>query len=276
MRMGRAETLKSILRADRESFFLIAGPCVIESRDLIFEVAEHLLEITSTLEIPFIFKSSYKKANRSSADSFTGIGDEKALKALAEVRDQLDVPVITDVHSPAEAVMAAEYADVLQIPAFLCRQTELLQAAAGTGRIINVKKGQFLSPEAMRFAAEKILCSGNSDIMLTERGVTFGYHELLVDMRSIAIMKALGYPVVLDCTHANQQPNQPAGKTGGRPEFVELLARSGIAAGADGLFIETHPTPQEALSDAANMLPLSDMESLLRVCKRIFAALQEQ
>lgn len=271
----RGKILQKIQDPNRNSFFLIAGPCVVESKEMIFQVADTLKGLTSSLGIPFIFKSSYKKANRSSVNSFTGIGDEKALKALAEVSEQLDVPIITDVHSPEEAVMAAEYVDILQIPAFLCRQTELLRGAAYTGRMINVKKGQFLSPEAMKFAAEKILDSGNSKILLTERGVTFGYHELIVDMRSIAIMKDLGYPVILDCTHANQQPNQPAGKTGGRPEFVELLAKSGIAAGADGLFIETHPQPEMALSDAANMLPLSQMENLLRRCKKIFSAVHD-
>jgi len=259
---------------NQDGFFLIAGPCVVESKELIFQVGKSLKEWTEELEIPFVFKSSYKKANRSRIDSFTGIGDEKALEALGELRETLKVPVTTDVHSPEEAVMAADYVDILQIPAFLCRQTELLQAAAQTGKVVNVKKGQFMSPEAMQYVAEKVVESGNKRVLLTERGVSFGYHELLVDMRSIPIMQDLGYPVVLDCTHANQQPNQPAGVTGGRPQYVELLARSGIAAGVDGLFIETHPDPAKALSDGANMLPLSEMRKLLQVCKRISEAVQ--
>lgn len=261
---------------NQDGFFLIAGPCVVESRELIMEVGMILKELTDELGIPFIFKSSYKKANRSRIDSFTGIGDQKALEALGELRETLKVPVTTDVHSPEEAVMAAEYVDILQIPAFLCRQTELLQAAAGTGKVVNVKKGQFMSPAAMQHVAEKIIESGNEKVLLTERGVSFGYHELLVDMRSIPIMQDLGYPVVLDCTHANQQPNQPAGVTGGRPQYVDLLARSGIAAGVDGLFIETHPDPGKALSDGANMLPLSEMQNLLRVCKRISEAIHPE
>ena len=263
MRMGRAETLERVLRTDRESFFLIAGPCVIESRDLIFEVAEHLLEITSILEIPFIFKSSYKKANRSSVDSFTGIGDEKALKALAEVRDQLDVPVITDVHSPAEAVMAAEYADVLQIPAFLCRQTDLLLAAGRTPAAVNVKKGQFLAPWDMVHVAEKIASTGNRRILLTERGVSFGYNTLVTDMRGLPIMAQTGWPVVMDATHAVQQPGGQGGSSGGQREFAPVLARAAVAVGVASVFIETHEDPDNAPSDGPNMIHLDQMPDLI-------------
>lgn len=253
--------------------FLLAGPCVVESRDLVFEVAGRIQEMTHTLGIPFVFKSSYKKANRSSLTSFTGIGDDRALEILAEVKSTLELPVVTDVHSPDEALRAGEVVDVLQIPAFLCRQTELLQAAARTGRIVNIKKGQFMSPESMKFAVDKVVQSGNPSPMVTERGVTFGYHELLVDFRAIPVMQQFGYPVILDCTHSNQQPNQPSGTTGGRPQFIGTMARAGVAVGVDGLFIETHPQPSRALSDGANMLPLDELEPLLEQLMRIRAAL---
>jgi 2-dehydro-3-deoxyphosphooctonate aldolase (KDO 8-P synthase) len=244
-------------------FFLLAGPCVVENRDLVMTTAEHLKAVSDSLGIPFVFKASYRKANRSRADSFAGIGDEKALKILAEVHRELEVPVVTDIHSAEEAVMAAEYVDVLQIPAFLCRQTDILQAAAETGKTVSVKKGQFLSPGAMKFAVEKVRGSGNDKVMITERGTTFGYHDLVVDFRGIPEMQLLDVPVVLDITHSLQEPNQAAGITGGRPEMIETIARAGIAVGVDGLFLETHPDPSNALSDGANMLPLDQVEGLL-------------
>lgn len=273
--MVNHELQKLVFKEDRSNFFLLAGPCVVESEELVFEVARQIKEIAMKLDIDFVFKSSYKKANRSSLDSFTGIGDERALEILGEVKSRFGIPVITDVHSPKEAEMAGKVVDVLQIPAFLCRQTELLQAAADTGCIVNIKKGQFMSPEAMRFALDKVVQSGNDFPMVTERGVTFGYHELLVDIRAIPIMKQFGYPVVLDCTHANQQPNQVSGTTSGRPQFIDTLARAGVAVGVDGLFIETHPEPAQALSDGANMLPLHELEGLLRRLVKIRSALTE-
>lgn len=244
-------------------FFLMAGPCVIEDMDSPLLIAERLAEITYELDIPFIFKASYRKANRSRWDSFTGIGDEKALKVLETVRRRVGVPVVTDIHSPEEAAMAAEVADVLQIPAFLCRQTDLLEAAAKTGKAINIKKGQFLSGESMGFAVDKVRHVGNDRIMLTERGSMFGYQDLVVDFRNIPIMQRFGVPVVLDVTHSLQQPNQSSGVTGGQPEMIAMLAKAGIAAGADGLFMETHPDPANAKSDGANMLPLNQVEPLL-------------
>ncbi len=245
------------------SFFLLAGPCVVESRDNLFMIAEKALKITSILQIPYIFKASYRKANRSRGDSFAGIGDEKALELLAEVRNYFKIPVVTDIHAANEAALAAQYVDVLQIPAFLCRQTDLLIAAAHTGKVVNIKKGQFLSPEAMKFAADKVRAEGNEKVMLTDRGTQFGYHDLIVDMRSIPVMKQTGCPVILDITHSLQQPNQSSGVTGGRPELINTLARAGIAAGADGIFLETHPDPSSALSDGANMLHLDFLEKLL-------------
>ena len=247
-----------------EMFFLIAGPCVVESKELLFEVAETVLRITDRLRIPFIFKSSYRKANRSSKSSFSGIGDIKALEYLQEVREHFKIPVLTDIHTEDEAAIAAAYVDVLQIPAFLCRQTSLLEAAANTGKLVNIKKGQFMGPEAMKFAVDKVIAQNPSTtVWLTERGTTFGYQDLIVDMRSIPIMKDIGVPVVLDVTHSLQQPNQASGITGGRPKMINTIACAGIAAGADGLFIETHPNPAVAKSDGANMLALDQMETLL-------------
>ena len=228
------------------------------------DIAEECVKITSELGIPYVFKGSYRKANRSRIDSFTGIGDEKALKILAKVRETFGVPVVTDIHTAGEAAMAAEYVDVLQIPAFLCRQTDLLVAAAETGRAVNIKKGQFLSPEAMRFALQKVRDAGNDNVALTERGVTFGYQDLVVDYRGIPEMQRFGAPVILDVTHSLQQPNQAAGVTGGRPDLIETIARAGVAVGVDGLFMETHRNPSVAKSDGANMLPLAELPQLLR------------
>ena len=228
------------------------------------DIAEQCVKITSELGIPYVFKGSYRKANRSRIDSFTGIGDEKALKILAKVRETFGVPVVTDIHTAGEAAMAAEYVDVLQIPAFLCRQTDLLVAAAETGKAVNIKKGQFLSPEAMGFALQKVRDAGNDNVALTERGVTFGYQDLVVDYRGIPEMQKFGAPVILDVTHSLQQPNQAAGVTGGRPDLIDTIARAGIAVGVDGIFIETHQNPSVAKSDGANMLPLAQLPQLLR------------
>ncbi len=252
-----------------ENFFLLAGPCVVESRDVLFKTAETLVSVCDELKIPLVFKSSYTKANRSSVGSFTGIGNEEALNLLAEVKTAFNIPLVTDIHTEADAEMAANYVDVLQIPAFLCRQTSLLLAAAKTGKVVNIKKGQFLSPEAMQFALQKVQSQGNEQVMLTERGTTFGYQDLIVDFRGIPVMKQFGKPVVMDCTHALQQPNQPSGVTGGKPELIETIAKCAIAAGADGLFIETHPDPSKALSDGANMLPLHDIRELLQKLIRV-------
>ena len=255
--------IEKLKHTDSGNFFLIAGPCAIEGEEMALEIAEHVLGICDRLRIPFIFKGSYRKANRSRIDSFTGIGDEKALRILQKVGRVFDIPVTTDIHSDEEAAMAAEYVDVLQIPAFLCRQTSLLQAAAATGKVVNIKKGQFLSAESMIFAKDKVSDSGNDKIWLTERGTTFGYQDLVVDFRGIPVMQSFGVPVVLDCTHSLQQPNQAAGVTGGKPALIETIARCGIATGVDGLFIETHPNPAIAKSDGANMLPLDKLEDLL-------------
>ena len=269
--MERKEILSRIpnLRhVDSGMFFLMAGPCVVENESMLREVAETACRITERLKIPYIFKASYRKANRSRLDSFSGIGDEKALKLLAGIRREFGVPVVTDIHNPEEAAVAAEYVDVLQIPAFLCRQTDLLVAAARTGKVINIKKGQFLAPEAMAFAAGKIVEAGNPNVMLTDRGTTFGYYDLIVDMRAIPTMQRLGYPVVTDITHSLQQPNQSSGVTGGQPEMIETIARASVAAGVDGLFLETHPDPSVAKSDGANMLRLDLLEGLLeRLCR---------
>lgn len=243
---------------------MMAGPCVIEDETSPMHIAEALVETTYRLGIPYIFKASYRKANRSRLDSFTGIGDEKALKVLGKIRDTFGIPVVTDIHTVEEASMAAEYTDVLQIPAFLCRQTDLLVAAAKTRKVVNIKKGQFLSGESMGFAVEKVKLSGNDKVMLTERGSMFGYQDLVVDYRNIPIMQGFGVPVVLDVTHSLQQPNQTSGVTGGKPEMIGVIAKAGIAAGADGIFMETHPDPAHALSDGANMLPLDKVEGLLK------------
>jgi len=268
-RMNVLQGLPWIKDLDSGQFFLLAGPCVVESETLCFDVAGKVKEITTAFRIPYVFKASYRKANRSRLDSFQGIGDEKALEILAKVREKLHVPVITDIHSIPEAEMAAKYVDILQIPAFLCRQTDLLVAAALTGKIVNIKKGQFLAPESMRFAAQKVVDSGNSKVILTERGTMFGYQDLIVDFRGIAEMQKTGFPVVVDITHSLQQPNQSSGVSGGKPELIETIARAGIATGADGIFCETHPDPSRALSDGANMLHLSRLESLLEHLVRI-------
>ena len=255
------------------NFFLIAGPCVVENETMPLDIARKIMAITDKLKIPYIFKASYSKANRSRLDSFTGIGDLKGLEVIKNVRDELNIPVLTDVHRPEEARLAAEFVDILQIPAFLCRQTDLLVAAAKTGKVINIKKGQFLSPEAMKYAVQKVLDSGNNRIMLTERGTTFGYQDLVVDYRGIPAMQNLGVPVILDCTHSLQRPNQSAGVTGGQPELIETIAKAGVAVGIDGLFIETHPDTANALSDGANMLPLDLLQDLLEKLVRIREAL---
>ncbi|GHT63722.1 2-dehydro-3-deoxyphosphooctonate aldolase [Bacteroidia bacterium] len=260
------------LRTDN-SFFLIAGPCIIENEWMAMDIAGKIVEITQKLNIPYVFKGSYKKANRSKVDSFTGIGDEKALKILKKVRDTFQVPVLTDIHETTDAAMAAGFVDVLQIPAFLCRQTDLLVAAAKTGLIVNVKKGQFLSPAAMQFAVQKIIDSGNDQVILTERGTTFGYTDLVVDFRGIPEMQRFGYPVVMDVTHSLQQPNQAGGVSGGLPQLIGTIAKAAVAVGVDGLFIETHPEPAKALSDGANMLRLDLLQSLLEKLIRIREAI---
>ena len=257
-------SIENIRHTDSGMFFLLAGPCVVEGEQLLMTVAETMCELCDRYQIPYVFKASYRKANRSRSDSFTGIGDIQALKLLAKVREEFKVPVVTDIHNAEEAQMAAEYVDILQIPAFLCRQTDMLQAAARTGRVVNIKKGQFLSPEAMRFAADKVAAEGNNKVMLTDRGTTFGYTDLIVDMRSIPLMQTTGYPVIVDITHSLQQLNQSSGVTGGQPQMIETIARASIAAGCDGLFIETHPDPSQAKSDGANMLKLDKMERLLK------------
>lgn len=248
---------------DENNFFLIAGPCVVESEEVITEIAEKVSILCKNLGIPYIFKASYRKANRTSGDSFTGIGDEAALSLVKKTGKKYAIPTTSDIHAHDEAPVAAKYIDILQIPAFLCRQTDLLIAAGKTGKIINVKKGQFLNGDAMKFAIEKIHNTGNNKVMLTERGTTFGYQDLVVDFRNIPIMKTLKVPVVMDCTHSLQQPNQSTGITGGNPQLIETIAKAGIAAGADGLFIETHPNPSVAKSDGATMLRLDLLEPLL-------------
>lgn len=261
---------------DPQQFFLIAGPCVVENEELLFTVAERVAEICKQLGIPYIFKSSYRKANRTSTKSFTGIGDEDALQLLFKTGDHFALPVTSDIHAHEEAAIAANYVDILQIPAFLCRQTDLLQAAAETGKIVNVKKGQFLSGASMKFAADKIRAAGNEKVMLTERGNSFGYTDLVVDYRNIPIMQENKVPVIMDCTHSLQQPNQPGGVTGGNPAMIGTIAKAAIAAGADGIFIETHPHPAKALSDGANMLALDKIENLLQQLVRIRKAMVEK
>lgn len=248
---------------ESNNFFLLAGPCVVEDESSPYEIAAELKQLCDKYEIPFVFKASYRKANRSKSSSFTGIGDEKALEVLAGIRQKYSVPVVSDIHSESEAKLAAQYIDILQIPAFLCRQSELLYAAGETGKVVNIKKGQFSSAETMHFAVEKVRETGNNLVMLTERGTTFGYTDLIVDFRNIPVMQQAKVPVVLDVTHSLQQPNQPAGVTGGRPDLIPLMARLGIASGSDGLFMETHPEPSKAKSDGANMLKLELMDKLL-------------
>jgi 2-dehydro-3-deoxyphosphooctonate aldolase (KDO 8-P synthase) len=254
---------------DEKNFFLIAGPCVVESEELVLEVAEKVSGLCKTLGIPYIFKASYRKANRTSGNSFSGIGDKTALEIVKKTGQQFHLPATSDIHAHDEAAIAAKYVDVLQIPAFLCRQTDLLLAAAETNKIVNVKKGQFLSGEAMKFAVDKIRSAGNEKVILTERGTTFGYQDLVVDYRNIPLMQAHGVPVVMDCTHSLQQPNQTSGVTGGNPQMIGTIAKAAIAAGADGLFIETHPNPAIAKSDGANMLRLDLLENLLQQLVKI-------
>lgn len=258
------------------NFFLLAGPCVVESEEVVMRTAEELVRVCSDFDVPLVFKGSYRKANRSRLDSFTGIGDIPALEILAKVRDRFGVPVVTDIHESAEAAMAADYVDMLQIPAFLCRQTDLLVAAAKTGRYVNIKKGQFLAPESMRFAMEKVREAGGEEIAVTDRGTMFGYQDLVVDFRSVPEMhEACGCPVIMDITHSLQQPNAAGGVTGGQPRLIETLGRAAIATGADGIFIETHPDPAQAKSDGANMLPLSQARTLINHLTIIRKAINE-
>lgn len=261
------------LKDNSNNFFLMAGPCVIENEQMPFEICEKLKEICERLDIDLIFKASYRKANRSKIDSFSGIGDEKALKILGEIRKKYSLPVVTDIHSAEEAEIAAEYVDILQIPAFLCRQTDLLLAAAKTNKIINIKKGQFLSAQSMKHVADKVLSVGNEKIILTDRGTMFGYQDLIVDFRSIPIMQSFNYPVVMDITHSLQQPNQSEGVSGGMPQMISTIAKAAIAVGANGIFMETHPNPSQALSDGKNMLALDQVESLLEKLIKIKKAL---
>ena len=256
-------SIDKLKHTDRNNFFLMAGPCAIESEDMALRIAERIATITDKLSIPFIFKGSYRKANRSKGSSFTGIGDEKALKILEKVGKMFDVPTVTDIHESKEAAMAAAYVDVLQIPAFLCRQTDLLIAAAETSKVVNIKKGQFLSAGSMKFEVDKVKEAGNDRVILTDRGNTFGYQDLIVDYRGLPEMQDFGVPVVMDCTHSLQQPNQSSGVTGGKPALITTIAKAAIAVGADGLFIETHPDPANAKSDGANMLNLAELEELL-------------
>ncbi len=258
-----AITIPGLMYTESGNFLLIAGPCVVESEEIIFHTAEMIKRLSVKYSIPFIFKSSYRKANRSKGSSFTGIGDLKALKILSEVKNHFEVPVITDIHNPEEAALAAEYVDVLQIPAFLCRQSDLLSAAAKTGKCVNIKKGQFLSGSSMKFAVEKVRESGNNNIILTDRGNMFGYQDIVVDFRNIPVMQKIGVPVIMDITHSLQQPNQDEGVSGGKPEMIETIGKAAISVGADGIFIETHPDPAIAKSDGANMLKLEKLENLL-------------
>ena len=260
--------LPSINFKNSKNFFLISGPCAIEGEQMAMDIAGKIVEITNELEIPYIFKGSFKKANRSRLDSFSGIGNEKALNILKKVGETYKIPTITDIHVPEDAALAAKYVDVLQIPAFLFRQTDLLVAAANTGKVVSIKKGQFAGPEAMRFAVDKVTDSGNDNVWITERGTTFGYQDLVVDYRSIPIMKKYA-PVIMDITHSLQQPNQTSGVTGGKPELISTIGKAAIATGTDGLFIETHPNPSEAKSDGANMLPLDELKGLLEELLRV-------
>ena len=266
--------LPFIQHTDSGNFFLLSGPCVVEGEDMTYRIAEKIKDITDRLKIPFVFKASYRKANRTRNDSFTGIGDKPALKILEGVRQRFEVPIVTDIHESHEAAEAAAYVDILQIPAFLCRQTDLLVAAGKTGKFVNVKKGQFLSAEAMKFAVDKVRSTGNDHVMLTERGTMFGYQDLIVDYRSIAAMQLNKVPVIMDITHSLQQPNQASGVTGGRPDLIELVAKAAIAVGTDGLFLETHPDPANAKSDGANMLHLDHLEGMLQRLLRIREAIR--
>ncbi|MEZ4799611.1 MAG: 3-deoxy-8-phosphooctulonate synthase [Flavobacteriales bacterium] len=265
--------LPNLKHQESDNFFLIAGPCVVESEELVFEVAEKVKAITDRLEIPYIFKASYRKANRSRGDSFTGIGDEEGLKLIRKVGDHFGLPVTTDFHSAEEAALAAQYVDILQVPAFLCRQTDILIAAAQTGKVVNVKKGQFLSADSMVHAVNKIKDAGNNKVWLTERGTTFGYQDLVVDYRGLPVMQQFA-PTIMDCTHSLQQPNQSSGVTGGRPELIGTIAKAAVAVGVDGLFIETHPNPAVAKSDGANMLRLDLLEELLEKLVRVRKAVR--
>ena len=267
------QEVPNIKHLENDNFFLIAGPCVVESEELIFEVAEKVKAITDRLGIPYIFKASYRKANRSRGDSFTGIGDEKGLELIRKVGDHFNLPVTTDFHSAEEAALAAKYVDILQVPAFLCRQTDILIAAAETGKIVNVKKGQFLSADSMVHAVNKIQEAGNNKVWLTERGTTFGYQDLVVDYRGLPVMQKFA-PTIMDCTHSLQQPNQSSGVTGGKPELIETIAKAAVAVGVDGLFIETHPNPAVAKSDGANMLRLELLEELLVKLVRVRKAIR--
>ena len=254
--------IPQIKNADSGNFFIFAGPCVIEGEEMALHIAEHLVKVCDKLRIPLVFKGSYRKANRSRIDSFSGIGDEKALKILAKVSREFGVPTVTDFHSADEAAMAAQYVDVLQVPAFLCRQTDILVAAAKTGKVVNIKKGQFLAPESMVHAVRKVRDSGNDKVLITDRGTMFGYYDLVVDYRGIPVMQQEA-PVILDITHSLQQPNQSSGVTGGKPALIETIARAGVSIGVDGLFLETHFDPRNAKSDGANMLDLSFFEGLM-------------
>jgi len=269
-------SIKSFTIGDNNKLVLIAGPCVVENREMAFRTAERIQKIAAKYGHPFIFKASYKKANRTSGKSFMSIGMEKALAILGDIKRDLGVPILTDIHSESEAEVASEVADVLQIPAFLCRQTELLQAAGRTGKVVNIKKGQFMAPEDMKHQAKKIESTGNKKILLTERGVTFGYHNLIVDMRSLVIMKKLGYPVILDATHSVQLPAGEKGRSGGEPQFIFPIARAGTAIGIDGLFVETHPDPRKALSDPASQLKLDLLENLVRQVTALDTMVKEQ
>lgn len=264
MKKVEIKNIPGIKYANEGNFLLIAGPCVVENEEITYGIAEQINRLSDKYKIPYVFKASYRKANRSRADSFTGIGDVAALRILSGIRSSFGIPVITDIHNPEEADIAAEYADILQIPAFLCRQTDLLIAAARTGKWINIKKGQFLSGSSMRFAVEKVTAAENNKILLTDRGNMFGYQDLVVDFRNIPIMQHTGFPVIMDLTHSLQQPNQDAGISGGNPEMIETIGRAAVSVGADGIFIETHPEPSSAKSDGANMLKLTFLESLLK------------